>query len=246
MSARLLPEAASIEAGLLDSVLVAVHWHVLAVFAIWLTVFAVALFRFRAARHPQPAAAGPRPLWPALAIAFVLLGDIVLLATRALPAWYARAAPPPASNEPPLEVHVAAEQFAWQVHYAGPDGRFGRVDAALISPANPVGIDRAAPEAADDVGLTNVLVLPNGRTVVVHLSSRDVVHSFTLPEMRVKQDATPGFVSRTWFTPNREGAWEIGCSQLCGLGHYRMRGEYRVVSREAWTAWLEEEVQRLQ
>lgn len=241
----LLPEAASAEAAVLDTVLRDVHWHMLAVFLVWLTVFATALVRFRAGRHPEPASHGPRPFWPALAIAAVILGDIALLATRALPAWQSRMSPPPAVTEPPLELRVAAEQFAWQIHYPGPDGEFGRTEAALISPSNPVGIDRESSHAADDIGLTNVLVLPVGRTIAVQLTSRDVVHSFTLPQMRVKQDATPGFVTRTWFTPVKEGAWEIGCSQLCGLGHYRMRGEYRVISRENWGRWLSEELERL-
>jgi cytochrome c oxidase subunit 2 len=109
-----------------------------------------------------------------------------------------------------------------------------------------VGIDRSSPDAADDIGLTNVLVLPVNRTIVIHLTSRDVIHSFTLPEMRVKQDATPGFTTRTWFTPIVEGAWEIGCSQLCGLGHYRMLGAYRVVSKEAWEEWEKLESEKVQ
>lgn len=240
-----LPEAASAEAALLDAVLVDVHWHMLAVFAVWLTIFVTALVRFREGRHPEPRAAGPRLVWPVVAIALVIAGDVVLLATRALPAWQARMAPPPPGGEPPLEIHVAAEQFAWQVHYPGPDGRFGATDSARISPSNPVGIDRASAHAGDDIGLTNVLVLPLGRTVVVQLTSRDVIHSFTLPEMRVKQDATPGFTARTWFTPRKIGSWEIGCSQLCGLGHYRMRGEYRVLSAAAWEQWVADEVERL-
>ena len=135
--------------------------------------------------------------------------------------------PPGPDAEAPLEIHVAAEQFAWNIHYPGPDGRFGRTDAMLISAANPVGIDRDDPAAADDIGLLNILMLPINRPIVVQVTSRDVVHSFTLPEMRVKQDATPGMTARTWFTPTRLGAWEIACSQLCGLGHYRMRGEYQ-------------------
>jgi cytochrome c oxidase subunit 2 len=244
--ARWLPEAASAEAAVLDAVLVDVHWHMLAVFTLWLVIFVTALVRFREGRHPVARASGPGLLWPALAIAAVILGDAALLAARALPAWYARLSPPASGGEAPLELHVAAEQFAWQIHYPGPDGRFGRTGAAFISASNPVGIDRDDPAATDDIGLTNVLVLPVNRTIVVQLTSRDVVHSFTLPEMRVKQDATPGMTVRTWFTPIREGAWEIACSQLCGLGHYRMRGEYRVVSPAAWNDWQTEEVARLQ
>ena len=84
--------------------------------------------------------------------------------------------------------------------------------------------------------------LPLGRPVVLHLTARDVIHSFTLNEMRVKQDATPGLVVRTWFTPTVPGKWEIACSQLCGLGHYRMRGDYTVMPEEEWNRWLASEV----
>ncbi|MGE0459749.1 MAG: cytochrome c oxidase subunit II [Vicinamibacterales bacterium] len=245
MIERLLPEAASAHAAMLDAVLLDVHWHALAVFVVWSVILVAALVRFREGRSPEPRAAGPGILWPAVAIAAVVLGDVVLLATRALPAWNARTAPPAAGVEAPLEIHVAAEQFAWNIHYPGPDGRFGRTDTVFIGASNPVGIDRGDPAAADDIGLVNLLVLPLGRTVVVQLTSRDVVHSFTLPQMRVKQDAIPGLTARTWFTPTALGAWEIGCSQLCGLGHYRMRGDYRVLPRDEWAEWQAEEVSRL-
>jgi len=84
----------------------------------------------------------------------------------------------------------------------------------------------------------NVLMLPVNRMAVIQLTSRDVIHSFTLNEMRVKQDANPGMTSRVWFTPISTGDWEIACSQLCGLGHYRMRGEYHVVDQAAWEKWV--------
>lgn len=245
MIPRLLPEPASAHAAALDAVLLDIHWHALAVFLVWSVIFVTALVRFRAGKNPEPRATGPAAFWPAVAIGAVILGEVAVLATRALPAWNARMAPPAAGLEAPLEIHVAAEQFAWNIHYPGPDGRFGRTGAAFISASNPVGIDRSDPAAADDIGLLNILVMPLGRTVVVEITSRDVVHSFTLPQMRVKQDATPGMTARTWFTPTALGAWEIGCSQLCGLGHYRMRGDYRVVSRDEWTRWETEEVARL-
>jgi cytochrome c oxidase subunit 2 len=122
---------------------------------------------------------------------------------------------------------------------------FGRVDNSLISAANPLGIDRADPVGADDIGLQNVLMLPLNRTIVVRLTSRDVIHSFTLNEMRIKQDAVPGMSTYTWFTPTMKGDWEIACSQLCGLGHYRMRGEYHVVDQSDWDRWQAGEETRL-
>lgn len=241
---RLLPPAASSHAALLDGVLYSVHAHMLLIFVLWLALFAFALIRFRKGASPEPQASGIRGLWPAVAIGLVIAGDVVILAVLALPAWAERNEPP-ADRAASLEIRVTAEQFAWNIHYPGPDGAFGRTDNTLINATNPLGIDRGDPAAADDIGLLNVLTLPVHRTVVVHLTSRDVIHSFTLNEMRVKQDANPGMTARVWFTPIATGQWEIACSQLCGLGHYRMRGEYRVVTPEEWQAWQASELARI-
>ncbi|HEX4915170.1 MAG TPA: hypothetical protein VFV51_14490 [Vicinamibacterales bacterium] len=245
MIERLLPAAASSSALLLDGVLYSVHAHMLIIFVLWLAVFVYALFRFRNSAHPEPRQEGVGGMWPAIAIGLVIAGDVVILAALALPAWAERNEPP-SPRVPPVEVRVTAEQFAWNIHYPGPDGIFGRTQATLINATNPVGIDRDDPTAKDDIGLLNVLTLPVYRTVIVHLTSRDVVHSFTLNEMRVKQDAIPGMVARVWFTPITTGQWDIACSQLCGLGHYRMRGEYRVITAEAWNEWQAAELARLQ
>jgi cytochrome c oxidase subunit 2 len=234
---RWLPKAASDHAATLDAVLTSVHAHMLLIFVAWLGLFVVALVKFRRGANPEPQASGARGLWAAIAIGAVIAGDVFILATQALPAWAARNNPPP-SGAHPVEIHVTAEQFAWNIHYPGADGVFGRTRPDLISASNPVGIDRADPSAQDDVGVLNVLMLPLKRTAVIQLTSRDVIHSFTLNEMRIKQDAVPGMTSRVWFTPITTGDWEIACSQLCGLGHYRMRGEYHVVDETTWSQWL--------
>jgi cytochrome c oxidase subunit 2 len=135
-------------------------------------------------------------------------------------------------------VRVVAEQFIWNVQYQGPDGLFGRTRFDLVGPDNPLGLDISDPAARDDVWMQNQLNLPVGRPVIVHLSSKDVIHSFGLPQMRVKQDAIPGIEQRLWFTPTRTGEWEITCSQLCGLGHYRMRGFYAIQTQADFNAWL--------
>jgi len=161
----------------------------------------------------------------------------VLLAFFSSPLWSARvnAFPPEAAS---TVVRVVAGQFSWNIHYPGPDGRFGRTDASLLSPANPLGLDLTDPAARDDVMAVNELNLPVNRPSIVYLSSKDVVHSFTLPQMRVKQDANPGTVQPVWFTPTQRGEWEIACSQLCGLAHYRMKGIYRVQTPEEFAEWL--------
>ena len=239
-----LPIAASDHASALDAVLLSVHAHMLLIFVLWLAVFLFALLKFRRGVNPEPRQAGVRGWWPAIAIGMVIVGDVIILATQALPAWAQRNEPPPPGVQP-VEIRITAEQFAWNIHYPGPDRTFGRTTQALVSASNPIGIDRADPAAADDIGVLNVLMLPVDRTAVIQLSSRDVIHGFTLNQMRVKQDATPGMTSRVWFTPIATGDWEISCSQLCGLGHYRMRGEYHVVEQAAWDRWQAEELSRL-
>ena len=239
-----LPSAASAHASTLDAVLMSVHVHMLLIFVGWLALFVMALIKFRRGANPTARQEGVKGIWPFVAIAAVVVGDVIILATQALPAWSARNEPP-AAGARPLEIHIAAEQFAWNIHYPGPDGVFGRTTQPLVSASNPLGIDRADPAAADDLGMLNVLMLPIDRTIVIQLTSRDVIHSFTLNEMRVKQDATPGMTSRVWFTPIATGDWEIACSQLCGLGHYRMRGEYHVVTAAGWAQWMTDEQARL-
>jgi cytochrome c oxidase subunit 2 len=238
---RLLPLAASEHAADFDAVLRSVHAHMAIQALAWGAFFVYCLVRFRAGRHAERTPRSLPTAIPVVAIALVILGDAFLLATSALPVWVKRAAIPDPGQQP-LEVRVVSEQFVWNVHYPGPDGRFGPTRDALITATNPLGIDRRADSGRDDIGLTNILTVPLGRTIVVELTSRDVVHSFTLNEMRVRQDATPGMVVRTWFTPIRTGSWEIGCSQLCGLGHYRMRGSFRVVTAAEWMSWLAREV----
>ena len=244
MIERWLPAAASSHAGALDGVLLSVHAHMLLIFVAWLALFLIALVKFRRGASPEPSANGISGKVAAIAIGLVIVGDVVILTMQALPAWAARNEPP-AADIAPIEVRITAEQFAWNIHYPGPDRVFGRTRANLISASNPVGIDRDDPGGRDDIGILNVLMLPVYRTAVVQLMSRDVIHSFTLNEMRVKQDATPGMTARLWFTPVRTGDWEIACSQLCGLGHYRMRGEYHVVEQAAWDKWQADEIARL-
>jgi heme/copper-type cytochrome/quinol oxidase subunit 2 len=117
--------------------------------------------------------------------------------------------------------------FRWQLAYPGqPVPIIGRWLGELNAPGGMMLSE-----------FYNGLVAMHG-TVIVHLSSKDVIHSFGLPQMRVKQDAIPGIEQRLWFTPTRTGEWEIACSQLCGLGHYRMRGFYTIQTQADFEAWL--------
>jgi cytochrome c oxidase subunit 2 len=138
------------------------------------------------------------------------------------------------------EIEVTGAQFEWYFRYPGADGTFGRTNAqkfARPDEGNPLGIDPADSAGRDDI-VSSSLVVPIGQPVVLRLRAQDVVHSFFIPAMRFKQDAVPGMDIRTSFTPDQIGTYEIVCSQLCGIGHYRMRASLRVVSEEDFEKWL--------
>jgi len=120
-------------------------------------------------------------------------------------------------KNPGVEIEVRARQFEWRFRYPGPDGK-------LYTP--------------DDIHFDSELHVPVDEEVLVHLKSEDVLHSFFLPNLRVKQDAVPGMVIPVWFKPTKEGAWDLVCAELCGWGHYKMRGRIVVQSREDFNAWL--------
>lgn len=156
-----------------------------------------------------------------------------------LPVWqefYAAAAPPDA-----VPVEVTAEQFAWNMRYPGQDGVFGRTDPRLISSDNPLGLDKNDPAARDDIVLPSELYLPVGKPARLRLRSKDTLHSFFLPHHRVKQDAVPGMTIEIWFVPTVVGTYEIACAELCGLGHYQMRGLLRVMPPEEFEKWRKEQ-----
>ena len=235
-----MPVAASAHAGDVDRLMVLVHWLMLLLFVGWGVFFAYVLVRFRHSAHPVAVHQGARGTWSTWVEGGVLAAEIILLLSFAIPTWSTRVdAFPPESQSTVLR--VVAEQFAWNVHYPGADGLFGRTDLQLLSPSNPLGLDRSDPVAQDDITTINVMHLPVNKPVIVHLSSKDVIHSFALPQMRVKQDVIPGLSQPVWFTPTQTGEWEIPCSQLCGLGHYRMQGYYTIETEAEYQAWLAEE-----
>ena len=169
-----------------------------------------------------------------LGMALIAEGGVIAIG---MPVWteYFGATPPPDA----VTIEVTAQQFAWNVRYPGPDGTFGRTDPRLMDDAlNPLGRDRSDPAGADDVITINEITVPIGRTVRVQLRSKDMIHSFFLPNFRVKQDTVPGMTPEVVFVPTREGEFELACAQLCGLAHYRMRGFFNVVSQQRFDEWL--------
>jgi len=241
----MFPKQASVHAAEVDQMTILVHWLMLVLFIGWGLFFIFVLFRFRRGANPKASYSGAKgKISKGLEVAVALI-EVLLLVFYAIPAWAKRVKAFPSENEATV-VRVVAEQFAWNIHYPGPDGKFGRTDIALVSADNPIGLDRRDPNAKDDITTINQLNLPIDRPVLVHLTSKDVIHSFGLYEMRVKQDAIPGMTIPVWFIPNRVGEYEIACSQLCGLGHFRMRGFITIQTQADYQKWYDAQEKELQ
>jgi len=157
----------------------------------------------------------------------VTAGILAIFLFNALSLWAKVTAPPPADA---VLIEVTGQQFAWNVRYPGKDGVLGKTDHLQASQDNPIGLVKDDPAAKDDLLLLNQIYLPKDRPVRVQVRSMDVIHSFFLPNFRVKQDAMPGMTIDIWFTPTELGDFEIACAEHCGLGHYRMRGQVHVVA----------------
>lgn len=137
-----------------------------------------------------------------------------------------------------LTIDVSGYQFGWQLRYPGVSGKLSPTDVRLISPQNPFGTDASDPRTAQDV-ISPDLVIPVGRPVHVLLHSRDVIHSFYVPEFRLYQDCVPGrTIGWVWFQATRTGDFQLACSQLCGTGHYNMKAPIHVVSEAEFNKWL--------
>lgn len=119
----------------------------------------------------------------------------------------------------PIAIH--AKQFEWRMTYPGPDGELGN---------------------GDDFTVRNQLHLPVGRNVVLQLTAEDVIHSVWVPVFRLKQDAVPGMTIRAWVQPTVPGEYELGCAELCGMQHYRMRARVFVESDAEFAAWMSERI----
>jgi cytochrome c oxidase subunit II len=249
-----LPAVATANGAEIDSLIGWTHLFMLILFIGWGGFFAYTLVRFRRSRHPVADYTGVKSHRSSYVEGGVAVVEAILLFGFAIPMWAMRVDHVPPESEA-LVVQVTGEQFAWNVHYPGADKVFGRTDIKLLdAQLNPLGLDRDDPAAKDDVTTLNQLHLPVNTPIIVRLKSKDVIHSFGVPEFRVKQDAIPGFTIPVWFTPNvtteemrtrtgnPEFQYEIACAQLCGLGHYRMRGFVTVESADEFQKWLDTEL----
>lgn len=206
-----------------DQIIIILHWFMLALFVGWGIYFVYCLVKFRA----RPGHKATHEHVKAKAAKYIEVGvavfEGVLLVFLAIPAWGSVKTDFPTDAENPQHVHVIAEQFAWNFHYPGPDGVFGKLDPHKIDLAiNPIGIDENDPAGADDITSPELHIVKE-RPVIAQLGSKDVIHSFWLPVLRVKQDVIPGMRIPVWFKARKSGNYEVACAQLCGNNHYSMK-----------------------
>ncbi len=255
-----LPINASSHGHMIDNMIGWVHWLMLLLFVGWGIYLIIAIIKFSEKTNPKADYNGVQSHYSQYAEYGVIIFEAFLLIGLSIPLYSQLKTSLPSDNEV-NHIRVIAQQFAWNIHYPGVDGKFGDTDINLVDEeSNPIGLVRDG-NGADDIITINQMHLPVNQQVMIHLSSKDVIHSFGIPEMRIKQDAVPGMTIPFFFTPTmtsaefldeiqgsaREGkGYEIACAQLCGNSHYRMRGFLTVESEDEFNGWLEEEAEYLE
>ncbi len=165
------------------------------------------------------------------------IGVIALLAPG-LMVWNDYVNPP----EDAIPIEVMGQQWSWSFRLTGEDGILGTSDARNISPENPFGLNPKDPNGQDDILLEgDDLHLLVDKPVKVLLRSIDVLHDFYVPQFRAKMDLVPGMITYYWFTPTREGEFEILCAELCGVGHHVMRGLVVIDNESSYQEWISEQ-----
>ena len=255
-----LPVNASIQGEHIDNANVLMHWLMLILFIGWGAFFIISLVRFRASKNKTSDYTGVKSHISSLLEAAVAIIEIIALFGFSYPVWAYRVNEVPDTRDAE-NIRVVAQQFAWNIHYPGKDGLFGTTRSDLVDEQeNPIGLDRGSPNASDDFFTINQLHIPAHKKIRIDLTTKDVIHNFKLPELRVSQDAIPGMVIPVHFeatmtseefletvkgTPREGKGLEISCAQLCGLGHYRMKGFLTIHDQDGYREWMDEEAEYL-
>jgi len=216
-----IPHDVSLDGHVVDGVLGYLTLCTGIAFAVLVVILAVTLLFHRAragreAHHTHGDRPHDRALTFAVGLTLFVAIDVTL-AVRASHHLHDTFWNYPDENPNALRVEVTAQQWAWTFRTAGPDGRFG---------------------TPDDVVTLGELHIPIGRPIYLKLRSKDVVHSFYLPNFRTKIDAIPGSTTRLWFQAKEAARVEIGCAQHCGVSHYKMRGWLEATPEDEYRTWL--------
>ena len=223
--------------GYIDDTIVLTFWITGVVFIAVILFMAYCCIRFR---YRKEARAEYRPENSKLEWWLTILTTVgvVAMLTPGLFVWNQFVTVPPGA----AEVEALGQQWSWSYRFPGKDGVLGTTDPRNVSDDNPYGINPKDPNGQDDILVDgDELHLPLGRPVNVLLRSLDVLHDFYVPEFRAKMDIVPGMITYFWLTPTRTGTFDILCFELCGTGHYAMRGTVVVEEKSAFEAWLNEQ-----
>ncbi len=231
-----IPEAVSAHGGKVDDFLELCHWFMLLLGIGWMIFFVYTIARFRKSKNPKADHIGTTSHTPTYLEVGVTIFDILLLFGFAIPLWAARVSDLP-DEKKATNINVIAQQFAWNFHYPGADGVIGKREAKLVSEENVLGVDPNDPHSKDDITTQGEAHVPVNKPVIIHVTSKDVIHSLKIVQMRVCQDAIPGISIPLWFTPIKTGKYEILCAQLCGNNHYKMRAVLFVDSEKDFAEW---------
>jgi cytochrome c oxidase subunit II len=218
----------------IDDTIIITFWITGGVFTAILLFMAYCVFRFR---HQPRRRAAYEPENKKLEwwLTIVTAVGVAAMLTPGLFVWAQFVTVPEGASE----AEAIGQQWQWSFRLPGEDGRLGKSDTQYISSDNPLGLNPNDRDARDDVVIEGEdLHLPLGKPVKLLLRSIDVVHSFYVPEFRTKMDLLPGMVTYVWFIPTRTGTFEILCAELCGTGHFGMRGKVVVQEESEYQAWL--------
>jgi cytochrome c oxidase subunit II len=218
----------------IDDTIIITFWITGGVFTAILLFMAYCVFRFR--HQPRRRAAyepeNKKLEWWLTIVTAVGVGAML---TPGLFVWAQFVTVPEGASE----AEAIGQQWQWSFRLPGEDGRLGKSDTQYISSDNPLGLNPNDRDARDDVVIEGEdLHLPLSKPVKLLLRSIDVVHSFYVPEFRTKMDLLPGMVTYVWFIPTRTGTFDILCAELCGTGHFGMRGKVVVQEESEYQAWL--------
>jgi len=238
-----LPLNLSTHGAEIDHLINLLHIFIFLLFVGWGIYFAYVLLRFRVrpGQPAEPSVAQRRFRFPLWLEGGIVVFELILLVYFSAPIWFRWKNNFPLNGDA-LHLRVVAQQFQWVIHYPGPDGKFGKTLLSLVDDANFLGLDPNDTTSKDDIVSLNHLHIPVGRPVVAHLSSKDVVHNFFIPVLRVKQDVIPGMTIPVWFQATGVGQnFEIACAQLCGNNHGNMRGFLHIDTAAEFENWLRQQ-----
>ena len=216
---------------MIDNMIGWVHWVMLALFAGWGIYLIIAVIKFSAKLNPKADYSGVQSHYSQYVEYGVIIVEAFLLIGLSIPLYAQLKTTLPNDNDV-HHVRIVAQQFAWNIHYPGDDGKFGRTNIKLVDEeSNPIGLDRNSPFGADDFVTINQMHLPVNKQVMIHLSSKDVIHSFGIPEMRIKQDAIPGMTIPFFFTPTMTTSEFL--NKIKNTERYNPKGNYGF-DKETW------------